>query len=154
MAKDLDPEADMEKLTARMVQLNRQFDELFARCFERPDLAHEKWVQSALNDAHSYELLKNHLFSLGEMPRDEARKEPAIDASLQLPAIFQEYRGLRDRLDALGAASPGHFGGMQQQLQADPDPWWVRPRPGAPGSGDREDREQEIDPRPHWFRDR
>ncbi|AMY00725.1 hypothetical protein AB0V79_27020 [Mesorhizobium ciceri] len=151
MAKDLDPEADMQKLTTRMVQLNRQFDELFERCFERPDLAYEKWVKSALNDAHSYELLKNHLFSLGEMPRDETRKENAIDASLRLPAIFQEYRGVRDQLDEMRTINPVHFDGKQREMRADPDPWWVKRRPESPGS---EDREQERDISRQWLWDR
>ncbi|MER9489693.1 hypothetical protein NKI50_27605 [Mesorhizobium sp. M0563] len=151
MAKNSDPEADMQKLTTRMVQLNRQFDELFGRCFERPDLAYEKWQKSALNDAHSYELLKNHLFSLGEMPRDETRKEHAIDASLQLPAIFKEYRGLRDKLDELRTVDPVRFDGLQGQMRADSEPWWVTRKAGAADSNQHQ-HERVVDRQ--WERDR
>ncbi|MER8882414.1 hypothetical protein [Mesorhizobium sp. M0816] len=153
MARDfsIDPEADMQKLTTRMVQLNRQFADLFGRCFEQPDVAYGEWTKFALNDAHSYEILKNHLFSLGEMPRDETRKEQAIDASLRLPALFQEYRGLRDQLEEMRAVNPAHFDGMQRQIQADADPWWVKRSPGAAASGGHE---EERDLNPEWQRDR
>lgn len=150
MAKSSDP-AEMQKLSERMVLLNRQFRGLFERCFERPDLAYEKWVRSALNEAHSYELLKNHLFSLGEMPRDERRKEAAIDASLLIADVFKEYRGLRDKLDELHSANPTRFADMQQQLKADPEPWWVKPRTETPASGGRE---IDIEVERFWLRDR
>ncbi len=52
MARDFsnDPEAEMEKLTARMVQLNRQFNETFERCFERPELLREDFFNRFQRD--------------------------------------------------------------------------------------------------------
>lgn len=151
MPKDFSNDPDMQKLTTRMIQLNRQFSDLFERCFERPDLAFEKWTSSSLNDGHSYEILKYQLFSLGEMPRTEARKEDAIDASLRIADVFQEYRGLRDRLDEMRAIDPDHFKGMQRQIRADPAPWWVSRKPGdSPSEG----HEQERDLSRDWWRDR
>lgn len=153
MARDFlsDHEAEAEKLATRMAQLNRQFNHLFELCFERPDLAYDKWTKASENDAHAHEILKYQLYALGEMPQGEARKDRAVDASLQIAQVFQEYRLLRDRLETLRVIEPEQFKGMQWQMRADGDPWWVTRTPrDVPSDGPEPERNPERD----WWRER
>lgn len=144
-------EAEMQKVASRMVYLNRLFTDLFERCFERPDLAYEKWAVIK-EETLAYEILKYKLPTLGEGPRDERRAEQAVDAWLRLPDVYQEYRGLRNKLDDMQFANPGRFKEMQQQIEADPDPWWVKGKPQDPGHDASEERNRDQ-PR-GWWRER